>query len=296
MTLTFCDIVNKLNEFWSYHGCGIAHGSNTEVGAGTLSPTTLLNAITNDNYKICYVQPSTRPADGRYGCNPNRLYTHHQFQVLFKESNFNGSVQDLYLESLIAIGVDFSINDIRFIEDDWKNPSVGALGLGWEVWYNGMEITQFTYMQQLGGLKCNIIPVEVTYGLERLVMLIQEKDHVMDIDYSKDKKYGKVFKGIEYAFSRYALEDSDVKILKRHLDDYMSEAQRLIDLKNPYVAYDFTIKASHLVNLLDARKAISINQRTEFLIKMKNLVQQSCGLLTNNESIVYLADSKFCKE
>jgi glycyl-tRNA synthetase alpha chain len=279
MALTFCEIINELTKFWVKNGCGIAQGSNTEVGAGTLSNTTLLNTLTNDKYKICYVQPSTRPADGRYGENPNRLYTHHQFQVIFKDDNFTQSTQDLYLQSLKAIGIDFSINDIRFIEDDWKNPSVGAFGLGWEVWYNGMEVTQFTFMQQLGGIKCDIIPTEITYGLERLVMLIQNKNHVMDIDYSEGKKYGEIFKNIEYDFSDYALAHSNVNILKRHFDDYISEAQRFIDLKNPYVAYDFTIKASHLVNLLDARNAISISQRTEFLIQMKNLVQQSCTLL-----------------
>ena len=279
--LTFCQIINKLTEFWVSKGCGIAQGSNTEVGAGTLSPRTLLDTITNETYRICFVQASTRPADGRYGENANRLYTHHQFQVIVKDENFTGSVKQFYLESLREIGVNFDNTDIRFIEDDWKNPSVGAFGLGWEIWYNGMEVTQFTFMQQIGGLKCKTIPVEITYGLERLVMSIQNKNHVMDIDYSEGKKYGHIFKRTEHDFSSYALKNADVQMTERHLNDYLSESKRFIEMKNGYVAYDFAIKASHLVNILDARKAISINKRTEFLMKMKNLVQQSALLLAS---------------
>jgi glycyl-tRNA synthetase alpha chain len=181
MTLTFSQVIQKLTEFWCSKGCSFLQGSNTEVGAGTLSPLTLLNCIAYDNYKICYVQPSQRPADGRYGENPNRLYIHHQFQVIFKDDYSQYSVQDLYLESLKYIGVDFKKNDIRFIKDNWKNPSVGASGLGWEVWYNGMEITQFTFMQQLGGIDMKIIPIEVTYGLERRVISMQDLEDVMEL-------------------------------------------------------------------------------------------------------------------
>ena len=285
MTLTFSQIVQKLTEFWCNYGCSFLQGAVTEVGAGTLSPSTLLNCIANDTYKVCYVQPSQRPADGRYGQNPNRLYTHHQFQVIFKDDNLNLSVQDLYLQSLEHIGVNFKKNDIRFIKDNWKNPSVGASGLGWEVWYNGMEVTQFTFMQQLGGIDCKIIPIEVTYGLERLVMCIQNLDDVMQIQYSDDKKYGELFQKNEYDFSSYAFENSNIEILKRHLDDYICEAERFLTLKNARVAYDFTIKASHIVNLLDARKSIAINDRTKFLIKMKNLVQKACNLI-QQESIL----------
>ncbi len=283
---TFSQIVQKLTEFWCGQGCAFVQGSNTEVGAGTLSPSTLLNCIANDSYKICYTQPSSRPADGRYGENPNRLYTHHQFQVIFKDDNFNGSVQNLYLKSLEYIGVDFTKNDIRFVQDDWKNPSVGAFGLGWEVWYNGMEVTQFTYMQQLGGVNCDIIPVEVTYGLERLIMSMQNIDDVMDIQYSHDKKYGDLFRKNEYDFSKYAFEQSDVEMLRRHLNDYIAQSEKLLELKNARVAYDFAIKASHIVNLLDAHQAITINDRTNFLIKMKNLVQKSCLLIKEQKDLV----------
>lgn len=289
MNLTFCDVITKLTEFWISYGCGIAQGSNTEVGAGTLSPRTLLDTITNEIYKICFVQPSTRPADGRYGENANRLYTHNQFQVIIKDKEFVKSVKQIYLESLKIIGVDFPTNDIRFIEDDWKNPSVGAFGLGWEVWYNGMEVTQFTFMQQIGGLECNIIPIEITYGLERLVMSIQNKDRVMDIDYSVGKKYGDLFKQNEQDFSAFALEYADIEMIKRHLADYLKEAKRFVELENGSVGYDFIIKASHLVNVLDARKAISINQRTEFLLKMKTLVKQAALLAKNGSNSMSLA-------
>lgn len=285
MTYTFSQVIQKLTEFWCNHGCSFLQGSNTEVGAGTLSPSTILNCVLNDEYKICYVQASSRPADGRYGENPNRLYTHHQFQVIYKDDNFNGSVQDLYLKSLEYIGVDFTKNDIRFVKDDWKNPSVGAFGLGWEVWYNGMEVTQFTCMQQLGGIACDIIPFEVTYGLERLVMCMQNLDNVMDIQYSETKKYGELFKNNERDFSIYALDTSNPEILKRHLFDYISEAERFLTLGNARIAYDFTIKASHTVNLLDARREISINDRTQFLIKMKNLVQKSCSMIKKESKV-----------
>jgi glycyl-tRNA synthetase alpha chain len=286
MNLTFCEVINKLIEFWVSYDCGIAQGSNTEVGAGTLSPRTLLDIITNETYKICFVQPSTRPADGE---NANRLYTHHQFQVIIKDKDFTKSVKQIYLESLKAIGVDFTKNDIRFIEDDWKNPSVGAFGLGWEVWYNGMEVTQYTFMQQIGGLECDIVPVEITYGLERLVMSIQNKDRVMDIDYSTGKKYVELFKHNEQDFSAFALEYADIEMIKRHLADYLKEAKRFVELGNSCVGYDFIIKASHLVNLLDARKAISINQRTEFLLKMKTLVKQVAVLAQNRADSGFLA-------
>ena len=233
MNISFSHIIKKLDEFWTSNGCNLLSNATTEVGAGTLAPATVLGCLSNSkNYNVCYVQPSMRPADGRYGENANRLYTHHQYQVILMQSNKFIDAQRLYLESLKFIGVDLKNNDIRFIEDDWKNTSIGAFGLGWEVWYNGMEVTQFTYMQQLGGTHLKTVPIEITYGLERLVMCIQEVENVMDVQYSKDSLYGDIFRANEYEWSKYALEDADNKILLSHFKDYLSESKRFSNLKN----------------------------------------------------------------
>lgn len=283
MKFTFSEVINKLNQFWCDHGCVLLSPSVTEVGAGTLAPATLLGCLANDNYRICYTQPSIRPADARYGENINRLYMHHQYQVIIKDVSEVVDVQKLYLKSLEFIGVDFSKNDIRFIEDDWKNASVGAFGLGWEIWFNGTEVTQFTYMQQIGGVHLKIIPIEVTYGLERLLMCLQEKENVFEIDYSKDKKYGDIFKANEYDFSCFVLDEADIDLFKDQLTIYIAQAKRFLTLKNARVAYDFAIKASHIMNILDARRAINVNERTEFLLQLKNLVNGSALLVINKE-------------
>jgi glycyl-tRNA synthetase alpha chain len=274
--ICFSEIINKLNKFWSDFGCALLQPAVTEVGAGTLAPQTLLGCLINKNYNICYVQPSIRPADGRYGENINRLYMHHQYQVILKHDNEKFiDIQNLYLQSLKFIGLDFEKNDVRFIEDNWKNASIGASGLGWEVWLNGTEVTQFTFMQQLAGIHLKILPTEITYGLERLVMCMQGSRSVFDIIYTSDgQKYGDFFKENEKDFSCFALDQCDPLILKRHLQDYICESKRFTILKNFRVAHDFVIKGSHTLNLLDARGEINLNEKTEYLLLLKDLIKE----------------------
>ncbi len=272
--ISFSEIINRLNQFWSNFGCSILAPSTTEVGAGTLSPKTLIGSILNKNYKVCYVQPSIRPKDGRYGENINRLYMHHQYQVIIKEEGKFIDIQNLYLESLKYIGINFQKNDIRFIEDNWKNASIGAFGLGWEVWLNGTEVTQFTFMQKLGGEPLKITPVEITYGLERLVMCMQNVDSVFDIIYNNDgMKYYDFFYENEKDFSKFVFEQSDSEMLKRHLADYILQSKNLLNLLNISVSYDFAIKASHILNILDARGCINLNEKTEYLFIIKDLIK-----------------------
>jgi glycyl-tRNA synthetase alpha chain len=281
-SISFSEIINRLNKFWSDFGCSLLASSSTEVGAGTLAQQTLIGALINKNYNICYVQPSIRPADGRYGENINRLYMHHQYQVIIKEQNKFIDIQNLYLKSLKYIGVDFQKNDIRFIEDNWKNASIGAFGLGWEVWFNGTEVTQFTFMQKLGGTNLKIIPVEITYGLERLVMCIQNVENVFDILYnSTGTKYGDIFKENERDFSLFALDQSDPNILRNHINDYINESNRFFKLNNFRASYDFAIKASHILNLLDARGCINLNEKTELLLKLKDLIKNIALKITS---------------
>lgn len=279
--LCFSEVINKLNKFWSDFGCALLPAAVTEVGAGTLAPQTLLGCLINKNYNICYVQPSVRPADGRYGENINRLYMHHQYQVILKNDGKEFlDVQNLYLQSLNFIGLDFEKNDIRFIEDNWKNASIGAFGLGWEVWLNGTEVTQFTFMQQLAGIHLKIVPTEITYGLERLVMCMQGCQSVFDIEYTSDgKKYCDFFKENEKDFSLFAFDQSDSLILKRHLADFISESKRFTILENFRVAYDFAIKGSHILNLLDAKNEINLNEKTEYLFLLKNLIKEIASKL-----------------
>ena len=273
--VSFQGIIFALERFWAKHGCVVVQPYTTEVGAGTLSPATTLRAVGQKPWNVAYVQPSIRPADGRYGDNPNRVYQHHQFQVILKPSPEN--IQELYLESLREIGIDPLKHDVRFVEDDWENPSIGAWGLGWEVWCDGMEVTQFTYMQQVGGIECNPIPGELTYGLERLIMYIQGVQNVYDLDWNgAGVTYGDVFKQNEREFSAFALEYADTDMLLRHFGDMERSCFSLLEKHLPLPAYDYCLKASHTLNLLMARGVIGVTERAVYLGKVRALAKACC--------------------
>ncbi|SFJ08665.1 glycine--tRNA ligase subunit alpha [Thermoflavimicrobium dichotomicum] len=265
-------MIIQLQNYWSKQGCIIAQPYDVEKGAGTLNPMTFLRALGPEPWKVAYVEPSRRPADGRYGDNPNRLYQHHQFQVILKPAPDN--IQDIYLGSLQALGIDPLKHDIRFVEDNWENPTFGAAGLGWEVWVDGMEITQFTYFQQVGGLETNPVSVELTYGLERLALYIQDKENVYDLTWIDDVKYGDIFFQQEYEHSKYTFEVSDVKLLFHLFDAYEKEAMRALDEQLVFPAYDYILKCSHTFNLLDARGAISVTERTGYIGRVRHLARQ----------------------
>jgi glycyl-tRNA synthetase alpha chain len=243
-----------------------------EKGAGTMNPMTFLRALGPEPWNVAYVEPSRRPADGRYGENPNRLYQHHQFQVIMKPSPDN--IQEIYLDSLRALGIDPQHHDIRFVEDNWENPAMGAAGLGWEVWLDGMEITQFTYFQQVGGLDVDPVSVELTYGLERLASYIQEKESVFDLEWVDGVTYGDVFHQPEYEHSKYSFEISDADLLFRLFDAYENEAKRALEAELVHAAYDYVLKCSHTFNLLEARGAISVTERTGYLARVRNMARQ----------------------
>ncbi|SEN04715.1 glycine--tRNA ligase subunit alpha [Lihuaxuella thermophila] len=262
----------KLQEFWSNQGCILVQPYDVEKGAGTLNPMTFLRALGPEPWKVAYVEPSRRPADGRYGENPNRLYQHHQFQVILKPSPDN--IQEIYLDSLRALGIDPLKHDIRFVEDNWENPTFGAAGLGWEVWLDGMEVTQFTYFQQVGSLEVDPVSVELTYGLERLASYIQDKENVFDLIWVDDVKYGDVFLQSEYEHSKYTFELSDVDLLFRLFDAYEREAERALKENLVFPAYDYTLKCSHTFNLLDARGAISVTERTGYIGRVRSLARK----------------------
>jgi glycyl-tRNA synthetase alpha chain len=278
---SFQEAILRLQDFWSKEGCAILQPIDIEVGAGTLHPATVLKALGNKPWKAAYVQPSRRPTDARYAQNPNRLSHYYQFQALLKPAPEN--LKDLYLQSLDLIGLKTSENDVRFVEDDWENPSVGAAGLGWEVWFNGMEISQFTYMQQVGGIECDLIPGEITYGLERIIMHIQEVDSIFDINWNGKEgaekiTYGDVFKQNEIESSAYILEHSDVDVLFRNFAESREQSKKLCEEDLPLPAYEQALKASHLLNLLDARGAISANERASYISQVRSLVKDSCQL------------------
>ncbi len=273
--LSFQEIIFTLQEYWHNYGCVILQPSTTEVGAGTLHPATIFNAVDKNNCKIAYVQPVIRPADGRYGNNPNRLYQHHQYQVLLKPSPLN--LQDLYLKSLEKLGISLKEHDIRFVEDDWENPSVGAWGLGWEVWCDGMEISQFTYMQQVASLECDVIPGELAYGLERLAMYIQDVNDVYHIKWNKQGlTYGDIYKRNEYEFSTAALDDYNTDSLLSQINDIEDRCQELLEKNLPVAAYDQCLKASHTLNLLDASGTLGATERAAYILKVRNLVKLCC--------------------
>ena len=289
----FQDLILTLQTFWSAEGCVILQPYDMEVGAGTFHPATTLRALGPKPWSAAYVQPSRRPRDGRYGENPNRLQHYYQFQVIMKPSPAN--IQELYLASLEAIGIDTALNDIRFVEDDWESPTLGAWGLGWEVWCNGMEVSQFTYFQQVGGFDCNPVSGEITYGLERLAMYVQGVDRVFDLNFngredSKRLTYGDVFLQAEREYSRYNFEYADTEALLRHFKDAETECEALLDkgakgeehvLALP--AYDQCIKASHIFNLLDARGVISVTERQSYILRVRKLAKDCCGAWLKTE-------------
>jgi len=279
-SLSFQDIIFCLQKFWADYGCSILQSYDSEVGAGTLHPATSLGALGPRPSKIAYVQASRRPKDSRYGENPNRLSHYYQYQVLLKPAPEN--VQELCLQSLNAIGIDYKKHDIRFVEDDWENPTIGAWGLGWEVWCDGMEVLQFTYMQQIGDIECELVPAELTYGLERLAMYIQEVDHFTKIRWNNPKDpadqiyYKDLFLRNEQETSAYALEYADIEVLRRTFLDSEEECKKLLQNNLPLMAYHQALTACHHFNLLDARGALSVSERAAYMAKVRNLAKQCC--------------------
>ena len=274
---SFQDTILNLQKFWSKHGCIILQPYDMEVGAGTFHPATTLRSLGPKHWKAAYVQPSRRPTDGRYGDNPNRLQHYYQFQVLIKPSPDN--IKKLYLNSLSVIGIDHNEHDIRFVEDDWESPTLGAAGLGWEVWCDGMEVTQFTYFQQMTGIECKPVPVEITYGLERLCMFVQGKNNVFDLDWNNEGvKYKEVFFQAEKEFSAYNFEFANTEVLLKNFETTEQECKSLLDKKLSLPAYDQCLKASHIFNLLDARGVIGVAERTGYITRIRELAK-GCGAL-----------------
>ena len=282
----FQDIILSLQNYWSSKGCALHQPYDIEVGAGTFNPCTFFRVLGPEPYSAAYVEPSRRPTDGRYGENPNRLQHYYQFQVILKPSPED--VQNLYLESLTSLGVDPLQHDIRFVEDDWESPTLGAWGLGWEVWLNGMEITQFTYFQQVGGIDLKPVTAELTYGLERIAMYLQDVDNVYDLKWNENILYGDVHLETEKQFSRYNFEVSGKERLFQWFDMYEAEAKDLLAQDLILPAYDYTLKCSHAFNLLDARGAISVTERTGFIGRVRNLAR-SCaeGYVQQREAIEF---------
>ncbi|MDP6462232.1 MAG: glycine--tRNA ligase subunit alpha, partial [Gemmatimonadota bacterium] len=261
--MTLQEIILRLERFWEGQGCVLTQPVNTEVGAGTFNPHTFLRALGPDPWRVAFVEPSRRPKDGRYGENPNRVQEFHQYQVILKPSP--DDVLDTYLESLGAIGLTLSRHDVRFVEDDWESPTLGAAGLGWEVWLDGMEITQFTYFQQVGGIELDPISVELTYGLERIAMYVQGVDHIRDIRWNDTLTWGDVHLAKERDFSRYNFEEANTDLHFRLFSDFEGEAKRLLDAELLYPAYDFVLKSSHCFFVLVSRCAISVTERAAYI-------------------------------
>jgi len=273
-TLSFQDIIMNLQKFWGKYGCLILQPYDIEVGAGTFHPATTLRSLGPKPWKAAYVQPSRRPTDGRYGENPNRLQHYYQFQVIIKPSPKD--IKQIYLKSLASIGIDTKKHDIRFVEDDWESPTLGAAGLGWEVWCDGMEVTQFTYFQQMTGIECKPVPVELTYGLERLCMFVQGKKNVYDLDWNNEGvKYKEVFFQAEKEFSAYNFEFANTETLLKSFEFAESECKALLEKKLALPAYDQCLKASHVFNLLDARGVIGVAERTGYINRIRELAKGS---------------------
>jgi len=269
--MTFQEIILNLQKYWSDKGCVIMQPYDIEVGAGTFNPSTFLKVLGDKPWKCAYVEPSRRPTDGRYGENPNRLQHYYQFQVVIKPSPDDSKA--LYLDSLRTLGVDLVAHDIRFVEDDWESPTLGATGLGWEVWLDGMEITQFTYFQQVGGIELDVISLELTYGLERIAMFIQEKESVYDLEWVDGYTYGDIHKIDEVQFSRYNFEAADTSMLLKQFDMYEQECKKLLKDGIVIPAYDYVLKCSHAFNLLDARKSIGVAQRTRYIGRVRGMAK-----------------------
>ena len=285
--ITFSEMLLKLQQFWANEGCNIVQPYDIPAGAGTFHPATYLRSLDSTPWSAAYVAPSRRPTDGRYGENPNRLGSYYQFQALIKPSPDN--IQELYLKSLEYLGLDLSQHDIRFVEDNWESPTLGAWGLGWEVWLNGMEVTQFTYFQQVGGIECSPVAVEITYGTERLAMYLQGVDSVFDIIWNEDKAgnktlYRDVHKESEIEFSKYNFEIADTDMLFRHFDEYANECKRTLEAGLPLPAYDLCMLASHTFNTLDARKAISQTERQNYILRVRELAKGCAELYKAQEA------------
>jgi len=274
-TSTFQELILSLQNFWANKGCVLIQPLDLEVGAGTFHPSTFLRSIGPEKWSAAYVQPCRRPTDGRYGENPNRLQHYYQFQVVIKPSP--DDIQNLYLESLRHLGIDPLVHDIRFVEDNWESPTLGAWGLGWEVWLNGMEVTQFTYFQQVGGIDCYPVTGEITYGLERIAMYLQGKDNIFDLIWTENENgsvsYGDVYHQNEIEMSTYNFENANVKKLFNQFNMYEEESLSLIDKNLPLPAYEFVLKASHTFNLLDARRAISVTERQRYILRVRTLAK-----------------------
>jgi glycyl-tRNA synthetase alpha chain len=269
--------------YWAAQGCVIHQPYDIEVGAGTFNPATFFRVLGKEPWKTAYVEPSRRPTDGRYGENPNRLQHYYQYQVVLKPSPPDS--QDVYLKSLSHININLSRHDIRFVEDDWESPTLGAWGLGWEVWLDGMEITQFTYFQQVGGVELRPVSVEITYGIERIAMYLQEVDNVFDLQWSRGTSYGKIHRRTELEFSRYNFDEADIAMHMNLFELYEREAKKMLNKNLIFPAYDFCLKCSHEFNLLDARGALSVTERTSYITKVRNLAKQCAeGYLITRET------------
>jgi len=274
--LSFQEIIANLNQFWANYGCVIRQPYDLEKGAATMSPATFFGVLGAKEWKVAYIDPVRRPTDGRYGENPNRLFHYFQYQVIIKPSPLE--IQDAYLDSLLAIGIEPAKHDVRFVEDNWESPTLGAWGTGWEVWAEGMEITQFTYFQECGGYPCKPVAVELTYGLERIAMFIQKVNSVYDIEWTKGVKYGDIYLSQEREHSKYNFEVADVENLLNLFQSYEKEAYRLLDQNLVLPAYDYVLKCSHTFNLLDARGAVSVTERMAYILKIRKLARKCARL------------------
>ena len=273
---TIQEIILLLNEFWNKQGCILMNPYDVETGAGTMNPMTTLRTIGPEEWNVAYVEPSRRPADGRYGENPNRLYQHHQYQVILKPSPDN--VDELYLTSLKALGINPLDHDIRFVEDNWEAPTLGAWGLGWEIWLDGMEVTQFTYFQQVGGIECHPVSAELTYGIERIASYLQDVEDVFDLEYTQGVSYASIFRQPEFEHSKYTFEVADTELMTRWFNDYEQEAGRALAENLVFPAYDYVLKCSHTFNQLDAAGAISVSARASYIGRVRTLAQKIAKL------------------
>jgi len=271
--MNFQDMITRLEAYWADYGCLIAHGYNSEVGAGTYNPMTFLRVLGPEPWKVAYLEPSKRPRDGRYGQNPHRIQQFFQYQVILKPSP--DDVQEIYLNSLKRLGIQLTDHDIRFIEDDWEQPTLGAWGLGWQVWLDGMEISQFTYFQQVGGLDLEVIPAELTYGLERIALVVQGKSKFSELKWSENITWGEICGRNEEEFSRFNFHEADVSLHRSLFEEYAKEAERLLSLGLVAPGYDYVIKASHIFNVLEARGAISVAERTNYIARARRLARQA---------------------
>ena len=276
MSKSFQSIIKLLSEYWAKQGCVVLMPYDMEAGAGTFHPATVFYCLGQKPWRCVYVQPSRRPTDGRFGMHPNRLYRHHQMQALLKPAPSN--IKDLYLNSLKHIGLDPLKHDIRFVEDDWESPTLGASGLGWEVWCDGMEVSQFTYIQKMGGINCEVVSGELTYGLERLAMYIQDKDNVYDLVYDESVTYGEIFQVAEAELSEYALKEANAALLAVQFNQCEEECRAILKKKLALAAYELCMKCSHIFNLMDARGAISVTERAHYILRVRELARACCEI------------------